>query len=42
MLRAYVTFFDVLSFEDGQDVAEYAVIMSVVLTIVVGTIRMIG
>ncbi|HEX2599971.1 MAG TPA: hypothetical protein VHL05_14420 [Terriglobales bacterium] len=42
MLRISITFFDVLWSEDGQDVAEYAVIMSVVLTIVVGTIRMIG
>ena len=28
--------------EEGQDVAEYAVMMAVVLIIVMGTIRMIG
>jgi len=28
--------------EDGQDVAEYAVMLAVVLVIVVGTIRLIG
>jgi Flp pilus assembly pilin Flp len=28
--------------ENGQDVAEYAVMLAVVLAIVVGTIRMIG
>jgi hypothetical protein len=42
MIQAYVTFFDFFSSEDGQHIAEYAVIMSVVLTIVVGTIRLIG
>jgi Flp pilus assembly pilin Flp len=28
--------------EDGQDVAEYAVMLAVILVIVVGTIRLIG
>jgi len=28
--------------EDGQDVAEYAVMMAVILVIVVGTVRLIG
>ena len=28
--------------EDGQDVAEYAVMLAVILAVVVGTIRMIG
>jgi Flp pilus assembly pilin Flp len=28
--------------EDGQDIAEYAVIMAVVLVIVLGTVRLIG
>jgi Flp pilus assembly pilin Flp len=28
--------------EDGQDVAEYAVMLAVVLVIVIGTIHMIG
>jgi len=28
--------------EDGQDIAEYAVILAVILVLVVGTIRLIG
>jgi len=28
--------------EEGQDIAEYAVMMAVVLVIVVGTVRLIG
>ena len=28
--------------EDGQDVAEYAVMLAVILVIVVGTVRLIG
>ena len=28
--------------EDGQDVAEYSVMLAVVLVIVVGTVRLIG
>jgi Flp pilus assembly pilin Flp len=28
--------------EDGQDVAEYAVMLSVILAIAIGTIRLIG
>ena len=28
--------------EEGQDVAEYAVMLAVILAVVVGTIRMIG
>jgi Flp pilus assembly pilin Flp len=28
--------------EDGQDIAEYAVMLAVILAIVVGTIRLIG
>lgn len=28
--------------EDGQDIAEYAVMVAVILIIVVGTIRLIG
>lgn len=31
-----------LSEEDGQDIAEYAVMLAVILVIVVGTIRLIG
>jgi Flp pilus assembly pilin Flp len=30
------------SCEDGQDIAEYAVMLAVILVIVVGTIRLIG
>ena len=32
----------VLNDDNGQDIAEYAVILAVVLVIVVGTIRLIG
>jgi Flp pilus assembly pilin Flp len=28
--------------EEGQDIAEYAVMLAVILVIVVGTVRMIG
>jgi len=28
--------------EDGQDIAEYAVILAVILVLVVGTIRLVG
>jgi Flp pilus assembly pilin Flp len=28
--------------DDGQDIAEYAVMLAVILVIVVGTVRMIG
>lgn len=28
--------------EDGQDIAEYAVMLAVILIIVIGTIRLIG
>ena len=28
--------------DDGQDIAEYAVMMAVIMVIVVGTIRLIG
>jgi Flp pilus assembly pilin Flp len=31
-----------LSSEDGQDIAEYAVMVAVILLIVVGTLRIIG
>jgi Flp pilus assembly pilin Flp len=42
MVRASVSLFDLLSSEDGQDIAEYAVMVAVILIIVVGTIRLIG
>ena len=34
--------FVALSSEDGQDIAEYAVMLAVILVIVVGTIRLVG
>lgn len=42
MLTLLRIFPDLLSEDDGQDIAEYAVILAVVLVIVVGTIRLIG
>ena len=33
---------DILSDDGGQDVAEYAVMLAVILVIVVGTIRLVG
>jgi Flp pilus assembly pilin Flp len=33
---------EILQQENGQDVAEYAVMLAVILAVVVGTIRMIG
>jgi len=32
----------ILSEDDGQDIAEYAVMLAVILILVVGTIRLIG
>jgi Flp pilus assembly pilin Flp len=32
----------VWSAEDGQDIAEYAVMLAVILVLVVGTIRLVG
>ena len=38
-----VTFLRTLwSSEEGQDIAEYAVMLAVILVIVVGTVRLIG
>jgi Flp pilus assembly pilin Flp len=37
-----VDFMKLWAEEDGQDIAEYAVMLAVILVIVVGTIRMIG
>jgi Flp pilus assembly pilin Flp len=42
MLRGLVNLSDVLTSEDGQDIAEYAVMVAVILLIVVGTLRIIG
>jgi Flp pilus assembly pilin Flp len=36
------TFLNLWSNEDGQDIAEYAVMLAVILVIVVGTIRLVG
>ena len=33
---------DVWLSDDGQDIAEYAVMLAVILVIVIGTIRLIG
>jgi Flp pilus assembly pilin Flp len=38
MIRALGRLWD----EEGQDVAEYAVMLAVILAVVVGTIRLIG
>ena len=36
-------FYDLIwSREEGQDIAEYAVMLAVILVIVVGTVRLIG
>ena len=34
--------YEILIKDDGQDIAEYAVMLAVILVIVVGTIRLIG
>jgi len=34
--------YEILIRDDGQDIAEYAVMLAVILVIVVGTIRLIG
>lgn len=36
------SFRNLWSDEDGQDVAEYSVMLAVILVIVVGTVRLIG
>jgi Flp pilus assembly pilin Flp len=33
---------ELLREEDGQDIAEYAVMLAVILVLVIGTIRLIG
>jgi Flp pilus assembly pilin Flp len=33
---------DLLRSDEGQDIAEYAVILAVILVLVVGTIRLVG
>ena len=37
-----MSFTELLRSEEGQDIAEYAVMLAVILVIVVGTIRLIG
>ena len=36
------TFTELLADEQGQDIAEYAVMLAVILVLVVGTIRIVG
>jgi Flp pilus assembly pilin Flp len=38
----FSTLVSLLSEENGQDIAEYAVMLAVILVLVVGTIRLIG
>jgi Flp pilus assembly pilin Flp len=33
---------DVYSSDEGQDIAEYAVMLAVILVLVIGTVRLIG
>lgn len=40
--RSFTDLCQPLSGEQGQDIAEYAVMLAVILVIVVGTIRLIG
>ena len=39
---AAASFCKVFQEEDGQDIAEYAVMVAVILILVIGTIRMVG
>lgn len=38
----YMNYCHLWSDEDGQDIAEYAVMLAVILVIVIGTVRLIG
>ena len=38
----FTTLFSLCANDDGQDIAEYAVMLAVILVLVVGTIRLIG
>jgi len=40
MTQLWIT--ELWSDEDGQDIAEYSVMLAVILVIVVGTVRLIG
>ena len=35
-------FWNICRYEEGQDIAEYAVMLAVILVLVVGTIRLVG
>ena len=35
-------FWELVREDDGQDIAEYAVMLAVILVIVIGTIRLVG
>jgi Flp pilus assembly pilin Flp len=37
-----IQLYRILSAEEGQDIAEYAVMLAVILVIVIGTVRLIG
>jgi Flp pilus assembly pilin Flp len=39
MLRSFVVLW---SSEDGQDIAEYAVMLAVIIVVVIGTVRIVG
>jgi len=39
-LKQYV--YDVWADDSGQDIAEYAVMLSVILVVVIGTVKLIG
>jgi Flp pilus assembly pilin Flp len=41
-MRTLNRLWNILRLEEGQDVAEYAVMLAVILAVVVGTIRIIG
>jgi Flp pilus assembly pilin Flp len=38
----FAFFRDIWSDEQGQDIAEYAVMLAVILVLVIGTVRLIG
>lgn len=42
MKDAFLRMMELIDDERGQDIAEYAVMLAVILVIVVGTIRLIG
>jgi len=41
-LGGYMNYRHIWSDEEGQDIAEYAVMLAVILVIVIGTVRLIG